>query len=435
MKAKLIYLWDKLRTNFWFIPLLIIILAVLAAYGLVFIDNTVNYKPEGLIRLFFSGTADSARSVLSVIAGAMIGVAGTVFSITLVALTLASSQFGPRLLRNFMHDRLNQVVLGSYVASFIYCLLVLRIVQAENKVDFVPNISVLFAILGAFVNILLLIWFIHHISVNIQADKVIADLDQGMLGNIKNLFPDQKEATPSPPNQKDIDHLKKEYSASFTVYSNKNAYLQAVDYEGLLSLALENDLVIHLDHRAGNFLVQGAELVRIWCRKECDDPTKKKILDSFVIGQIRTPAQDAEFAIHQMVEIAARALSPGINDPYTAISCIDRLTSTMCYLTHAKFPVAHRLDEEGKLRLVLNPLTFGGLLDAAFHQIRQFGKDSPAVLIHLMEALITIFRFTQNQSQKNAVKRHADMVLRAGETAFIEKNDVADLKDRYKAFD
>jgi uncharacterized membrane protein len=156
----------------------------------------------------------------------------------------------------------------------------------------------------------------------------------------------------------------------------------------------------------------------------------EKILQQLVVGPIKTPQQDLEYSIHQMVEIAVRALSPGVNDPYTAIVCIDNLTATMSYLATIKFPSEYRFDDENNLRVIANTLDFEGILDAAFNQIRQFSAGSPAVIIRLMEALLTIHQFAKNESYRLAVIKHANMVLRMGRESINEKNDLSDLEKR-----
>lgn len=154
------------------------------------------------------------------------------------------------------------------------------------------------------------------------------------------------------------------------------------------------------------------------------------MLGHFVIGSTKTAQQDLEFSIHQMVEIAARALSPGVNDPYTAIACVDNLASTMAYLAQAEFPSRYRYDAEGVLRVHADALEFEGVLDAAFNQIRQFSGGSPSVIIRLMEALSTILSLTKDEARRQAVLRHAQMVLNVGEQTIKEENDLKDLKAR-----
>ncbi|TDQ33067.1 DUF2254 domain-containing protein [Zeaxanthinibacter enoshimensis] len=426
---KIQFLWGKLVSTFWFIPILIVVLAIGMAIGLLYLDNLYNYQPSGVVQLVFSGSADSARSVLSTISGAMIGVAGTVFSLTLVALTLASSQFGPRLLNNFMHDRLNQVVLGTYIATYVYCLLVLNSVSQNDSLQFIPTISVFMAILATVANIILLIVFIHHIAISIQADRVIADISSSLSRNMKTLFPDQLgEGNEKPtPN---LDEIRNKFQQNSVLLAGEGGYLQYVD-EGLVTeIASELDILLLLQIRPGAFVVEHQQIGEIYSLAPISPGDLDRIQDAFIYGQSRTTQQDAEFSIHQMVEIAARALSPGINDPFTAISCVDNLCSTLCYLTRVQFPLPYRYDEENVLRVVTDSLTFEGMLNAAFNQIRQFAVGSPSVMIRLVEALKTIHTLSEDQEQREAVERHTRMIVRAAEKHFDEKNDLQDLKER-----
>ncbi len=433
MKAKLKYFLEMLKTSFWFLPLFIILLSIGLAFWLVYTDTRLSPDPKGFLSYFFSGGAESARKVLNMIAGAMLGVAGTVFSITLVALTLASSQFGARLLRNFMYDRLNQIVLGTYVATFIYCMLVLKTVKSEMDAEFVPNLSVMVAMILAVANIFLLIVFIHHISVSIQADHVISDVNHKLVKSIRTLFPEElgEEQNNEEKSLSLYQEVKKSFPSPEVVECASSGYLQAIDNDGLLDLTVKFELFLSLNHRPGDFLVENEPLVVVYSKKPCNDELKEKIRDTFVIGKVRTPLQDTEFSIHQLVEVAARALSPGVNDPFTAITCIDNLTASLCYLTGVKFPTAWRYDEEGRLRMRVNPVNFAGMMDAAFNQIRQYGKDSPSVIIRLMEGLVTINRFATLPDHSKAVERHAKMVLNAAEEAISEENDLNDLRERF----
>lgn len=434
MKAKLIYLWEMIQTSFWFVPLLLVLAAIGSAIGLIFLDSTIDYKPSGAMGYLFSGGAEAARSILSTIAGAMLSVAGTVFSITLVALTLASSQFGPRLLRNFMHDRLNQTVLGAYIATFIYCLLVLRTVKSDNDLDFIPNFSILFAIAVAVANIFLLIIFIHHISLGIQADRVISDSDKNLNKNIDRLFPNQEKEVDSELLVSRAQEMLNVLMVTDVVKSQKDGYLQMIDLDRLLELAHDHDLLVTLLNRPGEFVVKEQPLAKVHARKQTDEDLLKRVRGAMIIGGQRTPLQDVEFAIHQMVEVAARALSPGINDPFTAITCIDKLTATLSHLTRARFPEKYQCDHNDTPRVETYPVNFAGMMDASFNQIRQYGQDSPAVLIRLMESLGTLQAFARADDQREAVQRHAAMVLEAGEAGITVKNDLHDLKTRYESF-
>lgn len=427
---KLLFFWKELTATFWFIPVLIIGMAVFLSVGLVSLDNITSIPQEGWIRFFLVNSSDSARSILSTISGAMIGVAGTVFSVTLVALTLASSQFGPRLIKKFMYVRLNQVVLGTYISTYLYCLLVLNAIKDSNGYTFIPSISILVAIFAALTNIILLIIFIHQIAVSIQADKIISDISGFLTKQVETLFPDKmgndfKE-------EKDFEEgpAISNYKKNIPLKSSKGGYLQYIDSEVLIQIITSNDSLLKLNHRPGSFLVKGEEIGVLYSNKDWSEESTGELLNQFVFGKTKTSQQDLEFSIHQMVEIAARALSPGVNDPYTAIACIDNLTATMCYLAEAKFPSKYRVDEDGNLRVIADVLDFEGVLDAAFNQIRQFSEGSTAVIIRLVEALITILHFTRRESHKKAVIYHAKMVLRLGQETIKEKNDLNDLEKR-----
>lgn len=432
---KLQYFWDALSSSFWFIPILMLLITIGSATGFIYLDSQIQYSPEGILKYLLPASVDSARSILSIIAGAMIGVAGTVFSITLVVLTLASSQLGSRLVRNFMYDKLNQLVLGTYVSSFVYCLIILSSLKESESFYFVPAISVLAALASAIAGIILLVIFIHHVSMSIQSDKVISDISEAMSISIRKLFPDEigheEEEKPAP----DIHLLKQQYTIKQEVRCKKSGYLQSIDGQGLMNIAEDNDCIIFLNHRPGDFMVQDMVFCEVLCNEEFGEEIHEQIQDDFILGKVRTPLQDAEFSIHQMVEVASRALSPGVNDPYTAIACIDNLTSVMCYLTGAAFPSPYRYDSQDKLRVVTDNHTFSGMLNAAFNQIRQYAEKSPSVMIRLMEAMKAINTFTRSKNQKELVVKHAEMIMKAAERTFHEPQDLDDLKERFNSLE
>ncbi|WP_297337015.1 DUF2254 domain-containing protein [Algoriphagus sp.] len=427
---KLSFFWNELKASFWFIPVLIILFAVFSAIGLVYLDSKVRIEHNGVLHFFFVQNLDSARSILTTISGAMIGVAGTVFSVTLVALTLASSQFGPRLIKNFMYIRLNQVVLGAYISTYLYCLLVLSSIKDQQEYTFIPSIAILVAVLATVANIILLIVFIHQIAVSIQADKVVADISDFIGKQVKTLFPEKMGEELKDFQPEEVEKILVNYPKTFPITSPKSGYLQYVDSDNLMSCMDQQDLLMKLNHRPGSYLIQGIEIGKVYSKVEIDEQVIQKIQDQFVIGTTKTSQQDLEHSIHQMVEIASRALSPGVNDPFTAISCIDNLSATLSYLAQIKFPSKYRIDPNQNLRIIADNLDFEGVLDAAFNQIRQFSAGSPAVIIRLMEALITIHFLAKTSSQKKAILKHAEMVLRMGKESIPEKNDLKDLELR-----
>jgi len=427
---RLLLVWDEIKSSFWFVPILIVLLGIGAAIGMVYLDDTLRYRPKGVLRYVFAGSSASARSVLSTISAAMIGVAGTVFSITLVGLSLASSQFGPRLLRNFMTQRINQVVLGAYVATYAYCLIVLNSVTETQDITFVPILSVFAAILATIANILLLILFIHHIAVSIQADHIISEVSKTLELTIRSLFPEEL-GKPSRSPDPDWKESLQRFSHQEEIRCQKGGYIQDLDSDFLFETIRKSDCLLVLRKRPGSFLVKGEAVGRLYSPSPLSPDLVAALERSVFIGDVRTPKQDAEFSVHQIVEVASRALSPGINDPFTAIACINNLSAAMCYLAKAAFPSPFRYDDSEALRIVTDALTFEGMMDAAFNSIRQFSSGNPAVSIRLMEALAAIDGFAGTADRRAVVSKHADMVMRAGNRSLAEPNDVRDMKERY----
>ncbi|MCB0642340.1 MAG: DUF2254 domain-containing protein, partial [Phaeodactylibacter sp.] len=427
---RLYYIWNNLKSTFWFVPVFIMLGAMLAALVFLRIDGLVELEPEGIGKFLFVRSIDSARSVLSTISGAMISVAGVVFSVTLVALTLASNQFGPRLIKNFMYVRLNQVVLGTYIASYIYCLIVLNTIQDVDGPSFIPSLSILLALVMAVANIVLLIIFIHHIAVSIQADKVIADIYEAVSKHVEVLFPEKIGEGVADTDAWDLSTEKSSYSHCTVLTAGKSGYLQFINGETLLRQVSDADALLELDYRPGGFLIEGLEIGRLYSHETPDQQLMKHLQHQFLVGNTRSSQQDIEFSIHQMVEIAVRALSPGINDPYTAIAVIDNLTATMSYLAQVRFPSPYRSDEAGTLRIAADTIHFEGVLDAAFNQIRQYSGGCVATIIRLMEALTTIDQFTADPKADAAVLKHAQMVLNLGKGTIQEPVDLRDLEVR-----
>lgn len=430
---KLRFFWTELISTFWFIPVIIIIGAIFFAIFILYIDGNFVFTNEGYERFFFIGSSDSARSVLSTISGAMIGVAGTVFSVTLVALTLASSQFGPRLIRNFMYVRLNQVVLGTYISTYIYCLIVLNTIKDTEDYKFIPSLSILFSILFALMNIVLLIIFIHRIAVSIQANHVISEIAVSIGKEVKKLFPEDLENDSQETIETDFENETAKYKSKMPLISGHYGYIQYIDTDALVRLACENKSLIKLNYRPGHYIVKGMELGTLYYNDlEEEKNIQKKIQNQYIVGSSRTSQQDIELSIHQMVEIAVRALSPGVNDPYTAVSCVDNLTSTLCNVAAKKFPPNFRYDDDGNLRALVNVYNFEILMDVAFNQIRLYSSGNTAVVIKLMDALVIIHELVTIPSYRNAAKKHARKVLNVGNDCIRDKEDLEILTKKAK---
>jgi uncharacterized membrane protein len=374
-----------------------------------------------------------ARGLLSAVAGSMITVTATAFSIAIIALQLASSQFGPRLLRNFMQDTGNQVVLGTFIGTFIYCLFVLRAIRGEDYGMFVPQISVTVGLVLTLASIAVLIYFIDHAATIIQASHIIDQVGRDFEGAIDRLFP-QKIGHGIPENQRRwVEEIPTNFDKeACPVMAKDSGYVQAIDDEILMKIATSKDLLIRVKNRPGKYVVQGSELVRVWPGDLVTEKLTKQIHKAFILGRERTEQQDVEFPINQLVEIAARAISPGINDPFTAIRCIDRLTAGLCRLAEREFPSPYRYDENKNLRVIADPVTFPGITDAAFNQIRQYSKPDVAVVIRMLEAIAVIAPYTNNKKDRAALLRHAEMIKHHSMEQVSGEYDRQEILQRYE---
>ena len=429
---RLLEFWTALRTSLWFLPALIILGAVVLAVLLIQVDVVLRFELAAAMPLLFGAGAEGARGMLTAIASSMITVAGVIFSITIVALSLASSQFGPRLLRNFMRDRGNQVVLGTFIATFVYCLLVLRTVRGENGGAFVPHISVTVAVGLALASLGVLIFFIHHAAVSMQAPQIIANVSAELHASIDALFPETLGEGPEEngPHQDQValpDDFERD---ARPVAAQGNGYIQLINDERLLRLAVDNDLLLRVVHRPGHFVVEGDPLALVWPGRQAEQQAGA-IRDTFILGPQQTPIQDVDFAVSQLVEVAVRALSPGVNDPFTAVTCVDQLGAALCGLAKRKIPTPYRRDENGRLRVIAYPLTFAEVADTALRQIRQYGRTSTAVLVRLLEVIAVVLGHTRREEDRAALLRHA-LLIKESAQGLSQETDRKDVADRYE---
>lgn len=435
MKAHVLKLWDRLRSSFWFVPGIMTGAAVGFAFASVALDEAVTVKGWMVEQGWaYTGGAEGASLVLSTIAGSMITIAGVVFSMTLVALSLASSQMGPRLLRNFMRDARNQLVLGAFISTFVYCLLVLRAIRPSGEAAFVPHLSVSIAVLLALASLGVLIYFIHHVSVSIQADEVVARVNAELIDGIDRLFPESMgHEAPWPADPRASARLPATFEIEAQpLRSAADGYLQAIESDALVALAKDEDAVFRLERRPGQYVVRGCPLVTVWPGDRATERLEELVNSAFILGDQRTAAQDIQFPIHQLVEIAVRALSPGINDPFTAITCVDRLGSALRRLAQREMPSPFRLDEQDRLRVVVPAVTFPEIVNAAFGPIRQYARSSALVTMRLLESIATVAGAANRPNDRAALLLQADMIVRGARESLPEDGDRLAVEECYR---
>jgi uncharacterized membrane protein len=423
--------WDNLRSSFWFVPALMALSAVALAFLGVAFDEAVAYEWLQAQGWAYAGGAEGASLLLGTIAGSMVTITGVVFSMTLMTLSLASTQLGPRLLRNFMRDRLNQAVLGTFVATFVYCLLVLRTIRRADETLFVPHLSVTTGVLLALVSIGVLIVFIHHVSVSIQADEVVARVGKELIADIDRLFPDELESRP-PPADTALTLPEGFENNARAVGADGDGYLQRVDANVLLDLAVKNDLVLRVARLPGRYVVCGQALLMAWPGRRISDEIHRDLIKAFVLGNQRTSAQDIQFPIQQLVEIAVRALSPGVDDPFTAIACVDRLGSGLCRLARRSRRPAAFFDEAGRLRVLADSLSFADIAKTVFAELRPYARSSAVITAHLLDTLAVVASATRDEDSRAALLRAAEQLHADAHAALTNAEDRREVELRYR---
>ncbi|HEX6527080.1 MAG TPA: DUF2254 domain-containing protein [Streptosporangiaceae bacterium] len=422
---------EELRTNLWFVPAV----EVIAAIGLFALSTVLDraaYRGEFTIPSWvISGTADGARQILTAIAAAVITVVGVVFSIILLTLTLASTQFGPRMLRNFIRDRGTQLTLGTFVATFVYAVLVLVSIGPGPRGEFVPHIGVTITLSLMVADLAVLIYFIHHTAVSIQLPQVIASIAADLAEAIA-VQGGPESATAAERGPSTVELLTRTASEGEVLLAPASGYLQFIKHRDLVLLAAEANSVITLEHRPGHFLVRGHRFATVW-PAEAAPLVRQRLGRAHIIGSHRTLTQDVSFGIDQLVEIATRALSSAVNDVFTVLTCIDWLGENLCKIVAQWHPARVHRDQDGYIRVISAEPEYDRLMQRAFEKIRQSSLGMPAVMIRMLEALARIMAETTNDGQRRVLLEQAAMIDRACERSVPEAADRADVQRRYEA--
>jgi len=382
-------IWGRLNSSFWFVPAMMCAVAVGLAFLLIEVDTRLGVGKVDDFGLLYTFGPEGARTILSVIASSMITVASLIFSITMLSLQLASSQFGPRVLENFMRDRSNQIVLGTFVATFLYCLVVLRSVRGAGDSSFVPHLTVAFAVLLAAVGVAVLIYFIHHIATSIRIETLLEQLAADGCGAVDRLFPERLGHGPlQSADEMDALRLPKDFDdGSEQVNADRSGYVQNVGMDALMRIATEHDLVLRIETPPGRFVTEGECMLTVYSRDRVSDEIADSLRGVLVIGRNRTINQDLEFSIRRIVELAQRSLSPGINDPTTALYCIDRLGEVFGRLSGRDLPSPIRFDKKRQLRILTEVIVVEELACNAFSAIARYGISDVDVVTRLVNTM------------------------------------------------
>lgn len=425
---KLKRIWGHLRTSFWFVPSVIIALNIILASTLIQIDYTGgNHWLARWPRLFGVG-AEGARSMLSMIAGSMMTVVGVTFSMTLMILVLASSQYTSRIVRNFMNDRVTQVVLGIFAGIFTYCLLVLRTIRSGDEGGFVPSLAVSFGVVLALGGISVLIFFIHHIASSIEASSIIASVARDTITAVHRLFPERLGRGPGDDAKDQIQlFLSKQKWQAVTAV--RDGYIQSVDNELLLRLAREHETIVRMERGIGDFVVHNTTLASMSMENPPEEDMIAALREAYHIDRHRTVEQDPAFGIRQIVDMALRALSPSTNDTTTGIMCVDYLTGILTRLAGRNIPSPYRY-EEGHLRVIAIGPTFAGLAAEAFDQIRVSAVGNLAIMLRILSGIETIAGMTHNAEHLRVLREQIQEIAELAQRSIQSPHDKTRFENR-----
>ena len=429
--------WIRVRDSLWFIPGLSVVAGSALAIVAVRIPSpTFDGTTAGF--WIFGGGSEGARGVLSAIAGGLITVTGTIFSVTIIALQLASSQFTPRLLRSFVADRVNQSVLGIFIGTFTYTLLVLRTVrsEADDRVSFVPHVGVTLALALLLVSIGGLIVFINHAAQSIRASVILHRESRRILEVVDDLFPSHigrpsAHGGAQPPIPSDGHAWPADAPA--LVGAERSGYLQSVHANALWELGKSDAaprsgvISIRMELHIGEFAFPGKPIAAIWPAGALDDRVERAVRDAFVLGPDRTPEQDLEYGLVELSDIAVKALSPGINDPTTAAQAIDRLVEVLAALASRVPPDSVRSSPDGGVRLLARHTQFDRAAGLAFDQIRHFGADNPGIVTVLLERMLDLASVVPAHLLP-VVGEQVDAITRAARRAIVDSGDLRRLE-------
>jgi uncharacterized membrane protein len=419
-----------MRTNLWVVPTCLVLLIIVLFVVTIAIDRDAVRGQISLPAWISAGSADAVRQVLIAIAASVITVAGVVFSITILVLQLASQQFGPRMLRNFIRDSGTQISLGAFVATFVYAVLVLTSVTDGNQ-PFVPHLSATVAVGLTLIDLGVLIYYIDHVASEIQLTAVVSGIAQDFRIVLAGMQEDAKRwQVHGNPGERLARQQLPEFGGE--IASAESGFVQAIGHARLVRIATASDTVIQLLHRPGHFVVEGQPLALV-APASGVEAVARALTDATIVGHNRTLTQDPIFAIDQLVEVAIRALSPAVNDTFTALNCIDWLGDCLCRTVRQPFPSGVYYDAAGNVRLIEPVLTAERLIKGATDKIRQAGRGMPAVLIRQLENLEKVTESARTPGQREILLHHADLILRTSEESVPEEADRRDVRRAYDA--
>jgi len=397
MRAQLWKTLDRLRRSYWFLPALMSLLACCLSAGLLWVDAQGSFPWLKALPLLAGLTAEGMRALLQTIAGSMITVAGVTFSITVAAVATSSSQYGPRLMTNFMDDRGNQITLGVFVATFVYCLAVLLgmgdVSAGEGDREPLPRAAILGAVLLTLGSLGVLIYYIHHVPESIHISTMVTQTGRSLLAKIRHHYPKEGEVAATA-------EAGEAAAGGHGVRARMYGYLQHIDLPDLRRIAGSRGCRIDVTVVPGEFIFADHEICRIYGDEAPSKETQSAVRACFIAGERRTPSQDLLFLVDQLVEVAAVALSPGKNDPFTACHCVDWIAAGIGELMTRQDPNPWQGEENSAVGVCLRTVSLPDFIHAGFTQLYTYAAQDKLVSAHVVERLGMLIAGAEDERQR-----------------------------------
>ncbi|TPP10296.1 DUF2254 domain-containing protein [Rhizobium glycinendophyticum] len=415
-----------IKGKLWLLPLILTLGSAVVAVMLILYGNHFVSSEDGNLWWLYSGDAETGRQLLSSLLSGLMTMTSLVISVTFVILTLAANQLGPRLISRFMADRQIQTVLGLFIGTILYLILVLRSVTDALGEEGVPHLAITTGSALTVLCLLALLFYVHKVARSIIADNMVQALYSDMLGTMDSVLPPKDTPKHEP--------LGVRFAGpGHSLALGTVGHVQVVDYAMLLDLAVREDIRIAVHVRAGQYLLAKGDHVTVFSSEAPEERVLSAIRAAFTMGSERTPAQDLEFGIRQLTEIAVRALSPGINDPFTALAVIDRISAIIeVQIERAAQPTEYR-DEEDDLRLIVSRTDLRRLMDAGFRPIRQAGADHPAILTRMAIRLADLGGADMLDAERAALAAQIEALAQAGEDCACIPMDRDEIRTQVEA--
>lgn len=412
MRARLGNLMENIRASLWFVPTLCVLAAMLLSGILLTIDGSVADDVRERWPWLFGGTAEAARELLSSVATSVITVVAVAFSVTLVAVQQAASRYTPRVLQTFIRDRGNQIVLGVYIGTFTYALLVLRQIResTSSQAEFVPPLSITAAMGLTLVSLGCLVYFIDHTIRSLEVTWILRSIRTAIDDQLERLYPRTLE--PASAEASAAEPPPAPGGQETTIASLESGYLRRVDETQLVESTRERARLVRVYPAIGDHLLHGSVLVRVWSDGPLDEARIASVRDAFVLDRERSIEQDPLFGVVQVVDIAVKALSPGVNDPTTATQCLAVLSDVVATVIDREFPAPLRTGA-GVPRYYFNRPSFADFVDAAFSQIRRAASSDVHVTRYLLRLLRELALRAPTEARRRPLHAQAAEILHA----------------------